>query len=76
MIHAPDHGQFPWVDGRSGEAAERLDLTEADGVGREAGLPCIVQLDKPIPDVEAEDGFFGRGIILAPRREKRSRKGD
>jgi hypothetical protein len=35
-----------------------------------------VQFDEPIPDMKPEDEFFGRGIILAPRREMRSRKGD
>ena len=76
LIHAPDHGQFPWVDGRSGEAAEGRYLTKADRVGGKAGLPCVVQFDEPIPDVDAEDWFFGRGIIVAPWREVRSRKGD
>ncbi|KSV79005.1 hypothetical protein N182_18610 [Sinorhizobium sp. GL2] len=76
LIHSADHGQFPRADRRSGEAAEGFYLSEADGVGCEAGLPAVVQFNEPIPDVDAEDGFFGRGIILAPWREKRSRKGD
>lgn len=76
LIHSADHRQFPGDDGRSGEAAEGFYLTEADGVRGKAGLPCVVQFDEPIPDVDAEDWFFGRGIILAPWREVRSRKGD
>lgn len=76
LIHSTDHGQFPGIDGRSGEAAKGFYLTEADGVGCKAGLPAVVQFYEPIPDMEAEDGFFGRGIILAPGREMRSRKGD
>jgi hypothetical protein len=33
LIHAPDHRQFPWINQGTGETAERLYLTEADGVG-------------------------------------------